>query len=331
MGAYLDCKPHLPMMGAWERDGWTSIIRAEYVPIPSCLGWLVKLVTDHWTRGYGSDIFTILVGPEQKCFRAHAAFLAQSPIFEISCYGNFKESQEQRIELPDDDPDVAEAIIQYCYSGNILDFGTADEEEGSAKAANQLAELYIAAEKYQLEDLKCLAVQKLELVTDVEQSPLEFLNTAQKIYSSIAEEENVYRVFFGASASLLPRPSRMSKRLREAFDECLSQGGFLAMDLTAAVSASYEEGIETQTAKLQNEERLVKELRDENTMAQWKTDGLLIEIADLEKKVEGFTDKYEVAIQQKMGLIARLRALEHNSGGMMTRRDHGHDDFEIDG
>ncbi|KAL8922447.1 MAG: hypothetical protein Q9208_005169 [Pyrenodesmia sp. 3 TL-2023] len=296
-------------MGAWVRDGWTSIIRAE---------------------GYGSDSFTILVGPEQKSFRVHAAFLAQSPVFEISCYGKFKESHEQRIELPDDDPEVASAIIQYLYSGNVLDFGTADEEDGSAKAADQLAELYIAAEKYQLEDLKSLVVQKLERVTDVEQSPLEFLNTAQKIYSSIAEEENVYRLFFGASASLLPRPTRMGKRLREAFDGCLFQGGFLSMDLTAAMSASYEERIKIQTAKLQNEERLVKELRDDNTMAQWKTDGLLMEIADLEKKAEDFTNKYEVAVQQKMGLISRLRSLEQDTGRIMACRDHGDHDFEAD-
>lgn len=245
----------------------------------------------------------------------------------MMCYGNFKENAQQRIELPDDDPQVVAAITQYLYSGQITNFGATDEEDASdsnaAKASNQLGELYVAAEKYQLEDLKALVVQKLELVTDVEGSPLEFLSTAQKIYANTAETENVYRVFFNASAALLPALNCMSKRLRGVFDDCLSQGGFLAIDLAAAMSAGYEERIKSQTSILQKERRLVKELTDDNTMAQWKIDGLLIEIADLEKKLEGVTDKYEVALQQKMGLISRIRTLERDERTLVSDHEDG--------
>ncbi|KAL8908328.1 MAG: hypothetical protein Q9207_000856 [Kuettlingeria erythrocarpa] len=242
----------------------------------------------------------------------------------MMCYGNFRENAQQQIELPDDDPVVVAAITQYLYSGQITNFGATDGEDASdsnaAKASNQLAELYIAAEKYQLDDLKALVVQKLERVTDVEASPLEFLTMAQKIYANTAAAENVYRVFFNASAALLPAVNDMSKCLREVFDDCLCQGGYLAIDLTAAMSASYEGRIRLQTTNLHKEQRVVEELTDDNTMAQWKIDGLLIEIADLEKKLEGVTDKYEVALQQKMGLISRIRTLE--GGDRMAVSDY---------
>ncbi|KAL8753549.1 MAG: hypothetical protein Q9184_005386 [Pyrenodesmia sp. 2 TL-2023] len=301
-------------MGAWQRDSWTSMIRVE---------------------GYASDIFTIIAGTDEQSFRAHAAVLAQSPVFEVICYGNYKEKQEQSITLPDDDPAVIGAIIQYLYSGNFLRFGTTDEEEASdsnsAKVADQLADIYLAAEKYQLEDLKTLVIQKLEPVTDVEQCPTEFLTIGQKIYANVAEAENVYRAFFEASASLLPSPGRMKGRLLETFNECLSQGGFLAIDLNAALNTRYDERLQEKQKNVWRQEKVIAGLKDDCTMAQWKTDGLLIEIADLERKVEDFTNRYEVAAQQKMGLISRLRTLEQNRGTMMARRDQEHDDFQIDG
>lgn len=150
------------------------------------------------------------------------------------CYGGFQESQTSHIDLPDDDPEAVKAIIQYLYSGNFTNFGIIEWEAESTKTANELADLYIATEKYQLQDLKALVVRELEPVTDVEARPLEFLTTAEKIYGSITDPGNVYHAFFGASAALLPRPSAFTVPLKHV---CLRAGSsqLISLSLFAGV------------------------------------------------------------------------------------------------
>ncbi|KAL8712376.1 MAG: hypothetical protein Q9225_006953, partial [Loekoesia sp. 1 TL-2023] len=203
-------------VAAWQRGKVTALIDAE---------------------GFVSTVFTVIAGAEKQRFTAHAAYLSQSPVLERMCYGRFKESQESRIELPDDDPVVIKAIIQYLYSGDFLDFGTIESGGGSAGAADQLSDIYITAEKYQLLDLKSLVIEKLRTVTDVEERPVEFLTTAQKIYADIPEERpDVYRDFFIEMATDIPRPKIMSKPLHQAWLETLSYGGILAVDLATSMA-----------------------------------------------------------------------------------------------
>ncbi|EQB43520.1 hypothetical protein CGLO_17812 [Colletotrichum gloeosporioides Cg-14] len=65
-----------------------------------------------------SPIVTLTVGREGRLFAAHEDVLFQSPFFEAACRGQFFEAQSKRIALPDEEPEVFSAILEYLYKGD---------------------------------------------------------------------------------------------------------------------------------------------------------------------------------------------------------------------
>lgn len=149
------------------------------------------------TSGFDSQIFTLIVGPEdeEKTFTAHASYLSQSPVFDRMCNGHFEEAHTFKIRLPEDTPKVIEALIEYLYSGNCRNYGTMLSGEDAKTATHQLAELYCVAEKNGLGDLKILVMNRLAAVTDVKNKAAEFLSVASIIYARTSESDEVYRTF----------------------------------------------------------------------------------------------------------------------------------------
>ncbi|KAL8980184.1 MAG: hypothetical protein Q9205_004658 [Flavoplaca limonia] len=208
----------MDLKAAWEYQGVTAVI--------------------HWD-GFDSQIFTLIVGREEKVYTAHATYLCQSPVFEKICYGHFQESQTFEIRLPEDEPQAIRALIQYLYTGRFLDYGTIESGRGPAGAATQLADLLIMADKYQLHDLQILVAKNLDAIIDVEERPIDFLWIMQATYASVTELDKSRRKHFKNFASQLPKPNLMGKSLREVFDECISGGGVLASDLVSALWLDY--------------------------------------------------------------------------------------------
>ncbi|KAF9873634.1 hypothetical protein CkaCkLH20_08744 [Colletotrichum karsti] len=65
-----------------------------------------------------SPIVTLTVGREGRLFAAHEDVLFQSSFFEAACRGQFFEAQSKRIALPDEEPEVFSAILEYLYKGD---------------------------------------------------------------------------------------------------------------------------------------------------------------------------------------------------------------------
>jgi hypothetical protein len=65
-----------------------------------------------------SPIVTLTVGREGRLFAAHEDVLCQSPFFEAACRGRFLEAQSKRISLPDEEPEVFSAVLEYLYKGD---------------------------------------------------------------------------------------------------------------------------------------------------------------------------------------------------------------------
>ncbi|KAL8726683.1 MAG: hypothetical protein Q9166_006551 [cf. Caloplaca sp. 2 TL-2023] len=206
---------------AWTRDGATSIIDGD---------------------GFDSQIFTLIVGAEEKHFTAHASYLSQSPVFNRMCYGQFNESHSLQIRLPEDDPKIIKILIQYLYSG---DFHTPEIAEAycgtTVDASNQLAELFSVAEKYALEDLKTWIVKKLGDITDVEEKAGEFLSTAKNIYACTPDTDHPYRTFFKQNFKHMKKPPNMRDADTLIFDECISSGGSLAVDMVTVICSQNDE------------------------------------------------------------------------------------------
>lgn len=65
-----------------------------------------------------SAIVTISVGPSQRLFAAHEDILSKSPYFAQACRSQFFEASGKRVELPDEEPEVFSAVLEYLYKGD---------------------------------------------------------------------------------------------------------------------------------------------------------------------------------------------------------------------
>jgi hypothetical protein len=65
-----------------------------------------------------SPIVTLTVGREGRLFAAHEDVLCQSPFFEAACRGQYLDAQSKRISLPDEEPEVFSAVLEYLYKGD---------------------------------------------------------------------------------------------------------------------------------------------------------------------------------------------------------------------
>lgn len=65
-----------------------------------------------------SPIITLVVGQEARLFAAHEAVLCQAPFFEKVLRGNYLDAENRRISLPNEEPEVFSAILEYLYKGD---------------------------------------------------------------------------------------------------------------------------------------------------------------------------------------------------------------------
>jgi hypothetical protein len=66
-----------------------------------------------------APIVTLTIGREGRLFAAHEDVLRQAPFFEAALRsGNFPDAQSRRISLPDEEPEVFSAVLEYLYKGD---------------------------------------------------------------------------------------------------------------------------------------------------------------------------------------------------------------------
>lgn len=97
-----------------------------------------------------SEAVFLIVGPEEVVITAHRAMLCKIEFFQKCFRGTFKKSEGKQIRLPEDEPNVIIAMLEYMY------FGTLPRATQLSKfhEGMNLAKLYAAAVKYCMEDLQ---------------------------------------------------------------------------------------------------------------------------------------------------------------------------------
>jgi len=65
-----------------------------------------------------SPIITLTVGAEGRLFAAHEDVLCQAPFFEKVLRGKYLDAPNRRIALPDEEPEVFSAVLEYLYKGD---------------------------------------------------------------------------------------------------------------------------------------------------------------------------------------------------------------------
>ncbi|KAE8854608.1 hypothetical protein PTNB29_09964 [Pyrenophora teres f. teres] len=195
----------------------------------------------------GSAIITISVGREQRLFAAHEDVLSHSPWFQTLCNGQFFQTTNKRIDLPDEEPEVFSSILEYLYKGdyyprmeynkkrnswNLEDNGTATHEAVIQSPTGPVLKdtvIYCQADKYGLQDLKKLALKKQGLQSGVQCSTV--LTSARYAYANTPDTDSKLRAHYLA---LIIRARHTFKRSGTMQVE-MENGGKLFFDLFVAM------------------------------------------------------------------------------------------------
>lgn len=175
--------------------------------------------------------------------------MSHSPYFQAACSGQFYQSSNKRIDLPDEEPEVFSSILEYLYKGDYyprLEFNKkrntwALEDGGNDNGANEAViyspagpilkdtVIYCQAEKYGLQELKKLALRKQGLQSGIQCSTI--LTSARYAYANTPDNDSKLRAHYLA---LIIRARNTFKRSGTMQNE-MENGGKLFFDLFVAM------------------------------------------------------------------------------------------------
>lgn len=163
-------------------------------------------------------------------------------------------------------------------------------------AAYQLAEIYCVSEQYGLEDLKTLTVKKLSDVTNAVTQVSAFLHVARRIYERTPDSDVTYCKVFKDKLYEMEKPSQMSELDRQTFDDCISGGGCLAIDMVASLSSKYGTDLSNVGAQLSRRAEVNREQKAKYYADIRNTDALLVQQVELTRQREN--ELYQLRVQQ---------------------------------
>ncbi|KAK8192588.1 hypothetical protein M8818_007758 [Zalaria obscura] len=209
-----------------------------------------------------SSIITLVVGKDQRLFAAHEDVLSLSPFFADACRDQFFQANSKRIALPDEEPEIFSAVLEYLYKGDytprllhdkkrntwVLEDTTELSLSPKLDAARDKAEsatiyhhsfgerilrdtaVYCTADKFGLDELKRLALRKQGLQTGIEVATI--LHSARYAYENTPETDSRLRAHYLA---LIIRSRKTFKRSGTMQME-MEKGGALWFDLFVALA-----------------------------------------------------------------------------------------------
>ncbi|QUC15781.1 uncharacterized protein UV8b_00022 [Ustilaginoidea virens] len=217
-----------------------------------------------------SAIVTLTVGREGRLFAAHEDVLRQSPFFDAACRRSVPDSQSKRISLPDEEPEVFSAVLEYLYKGDYyprllhsrsrnswhLEDGprtprtSPNPESAGGRAGGRAGTVgdatvfvcslgadvlrdtvvYCAADRFGLEELKRLALRKQGLQAGIDVGTI--LRSAQYAYAHTPDSDSRLRAHYLA---LIIRCRKTFKRSGTMQAEMEAGGSKLYFDLFVAM------------------------------------------------------------------------------------------------
>jgi len=205
-----------------------------------------------------SAIITIVVGQEERLFAAHEDVLSHSLFLAAACRDKFFDGPDRRVYLPDEEPEIFSCVLEYLYKGDysprlvrdkcrntwMLE-GDAETPKiggrGSTAATATVfhsavgdvilrdTAVYCAADRYGLDELKCVALKKQGLQCGIEVSTI--LRSARFAYDNTPDTDSSLRAHYLA---LIIRSRKTFKRSGTMQME-MEIGGKLFFDLFVAM------------------------------------------------------------------------------------------------
>ncbi|KAK3329316.1 hypothetical protein B0H66DRAFT_596906 [Apodospora peruviana] len=198
-----------------------------------------------------SAIVTLVIGQEQRIFAAHENVLRLSPFFQAVLQNQMMDSQNKKISLPDEEPEIFSSVLEYLYKGDYyprlihnkkrnsweLDQSVEDSRPESTiyhqGVDGELLKdtvIYCAAEKYGLEELKRVALRKQGLQSGIQASTI--LASARYAYANTPDTDSKLRAHYLA---LIIRSRSTFKRSGTMQLEMFNGGSQLFFDLFVAL------------------------------------------------------------------------------------------------
>ncbi|KAL8699740.1 MAG: hypothetical protein Q9201_005823 [Fulgogasparrea decipioides] len=221
-------------------------------------------VEDGWR--FTSRLFIVSVGPDEIEYTIHEDCLKKSPVFARMCEGDFKEAHQQRINLPEDDPIQVGSIIEYLYTNAIWPGWECDHNTDMNETGTRLAHLYVAADKYDLDGLKDLVVEKFSALGDDDGifGDWDWLAQADIIYSSIPEEDDLFPTLLRQWVFEYYKEYNEDVEKLKWLDERVHAGGRLAVDISSGCNDYLWTTIQRQRAAYRKLRKHVTRERDEH-------------------------------------------------------------------
>ena len=155
-------------------------------------------------------MINLLVGPDKTEFQAHEAVLRRSPFFSSAFDSSFNGPSSPHspriVELPEEDPDIFAAVLQFLYQDDffprLLRHPASQKPELEYRdpdAANRvgpmmkLARIYFAADRIGLQGLMRLAARKVRKLMPV--SAKSYLMFARFVYENTSDTDDILRPY----------------------------------------------------------------------------------------------------------------------------------------
>ncbi|KAG6030399.1 hypothetical protein E4U41_000104 [Claviceps citrina] len=227
-----------------------------------------------------SPIVTLTVGREGRLFAAHEDVLRQSPFFDAAFRDALSDAQSRRISLPNEEPEVLSAVLEYLYKGDYYPRLFHDRARDSwhlehcvrtphaspkpdngrdrADTAPDATVLvysaggdilrdtvvYCAADRYGLDELKRLALRKQGLQAGIDVGTI--LRSAQYAYAHTPDSDSRLRAHYLA---LIIRCRKTFKRSGTMQAEMEAGGSKLFFDLFVAMCNHLDDVIDVTSAR----------------------------------------------------------------------------------
>lgn len=226
-----------------------------------------------------SPIVTLTIGREGRLFAAHEDVLRQAPFFDRACREQLFDAQSRRIYLPEEEPEVFSAVLEYLYKGDyyprlihnrsrnsweLEDTNAKNprsphpspnpDPNAAAHASVYLSSIdadilrdtvvYCAADRYGLEELKRLALRKQGLQSGIDVGTI--LRSAQYAYAHTPDSDSRLRAHYLA---LIIRCRKTFKRSGTMQAEMEAGGSKLFFDLFVALCNHLDDVIDVSNAR----------------------------------------------------------------------------------
>ncbi|KAI9676800.1 MAG: hypothetical protein M1829_002895 [Trizodia sp. TS-e1964] len=150
-------------------------------------------------KEYFQDAITVLVGPTEDSFAVHKAPVCEvSPFFRAALDGNFRESKEGIIKLPDEDPKIFGCFLHWLYNKRLRTptdgIDVLDKTNKKVIPWMVLIQLYLLGERLQVAGFKNAAVDALALKSAKGQEALPAAHAIHHAYENTHDSSPLRRL-----------------------------------------------------------------------------------------------------------------------------------------